>query len=84
MKRIIKFETADGVLHTTESDARRHAEKRYGEQLSHMAHQIVSLEKYTKIQEFIDERLEVFETLKRMKDDANLEPFSCGCDREAI
>lgn len=80
MKRITVFETSDKVLHKTEADARRHAEKRYGEQLSHMAHQIISLEKYTKIQEFIDVRLDVFETLKKMKEDISLDPFECSCE----
>lgn len=82
MKRVIKFETSDGKLHDTQEAATRHAEKRYGEQLSHMAAQIVRLEKYGAVQAYIDERLDVFETLRKMKDDCRLEAFEKDCDCE--
>jgi uncharacterized Fe-S cluster-containing protein len=82
MKRVIKYETADKVLHDTADGAKRHAQDRYGEQLGHMARQIVRLEKYMAVLEFIDGRLEVFQVLAKMKADANLEPSEKECDCE--
>jgi hypothetical protein len=69
MKRVIRFETADGQLHLTLDAAQRHAEVRYGERLTATAHAMVKLEKYSAMCAFLDGNLAVFENLLRLKAD---------------
>lgn len=74
MRRVSRVQTADGVLHEDERAALRHAERRYGDALSRVAHQIVHLDwKYTTTMEFIDTNLNAFVELKALKDDITLE-----------
>ncbi|APL99263.1 hypothetical protein [Bordetella phage CN2] len=73
MKRVIRFQTADGALHETASAARGHADRRYGDALTRLAHRAVQQEKYTKICDFIDKNLDAFEELKALKVDIDLE-----------
>lgn len=74
MKHVTKVQTKDGALHNSPSDARRYAEKLYGEALSRLAHNLVQIEKYLAMQEFVDQNLEVFAELKALKADIAMEP----------
>jgi hypothetical protein len=47
MIRLTVYKTSDGVIHENYTDAERHADKRYGDQLTKMAHELVKIEKYT-------------------------------------
>jgi len=73
MKRVIRFQTADGALHETASAARGHADRRYGEAMTRLAHRAVQQEKYTKMVDFIDNNLDAFVELKALKADIDLE-----------
>ena len=73
MKRVIRFQTADGALHETASAARGHADRRYGDAMTRLAHRAVQQEKYTKMVDFIDNNLDAFEELKALKADIDLE-----------
>lgn len=73
MRRVIRFQTADGELHETASAARGHADRRYGDALTRLAHRAVRQEKYTKMCEFIDNNLDAFVELKALKADIDLE-----------
>lgn len=73
MKRVIRFQTADGALHETASAARGHANRRYGDALTRLAHRAVQQEKYTKMLEFINNNLDAFVELKALKADIDLE-----------
>jgi hypothetical protein len=74
MRLVQKFQTADGATHDTEGQARRHTEKRYGEPLSRLAHQLVRIEQYSDMTAFLDEHLAEFAELARIKEDLKLEP----------
>ena len=73
MKRVIRFQTVDGALHETASAARGHADRRYGEAMTRLAHRAVQQEKYTKMVDFIDNNLDAFVELKALKADIDLE-----------
>ena len=73
MEKITCFKTRDGKIHETMSDAKRHAESAYGNALTQLAHQIINVEKYAKICEYIDVNIEKFAELKALKDDIEVE-----------
>lgn len=74
MKYVDRIETSDGVLHTSAINAQRHAQKRYGEALTRLAHKLVQCEKYVATAEFIDENINAFVALSLLKKDIVLEP----------
>lgn len=74
MERVTKIKTADGVLHDSVESATRHADIRYGEALSALAHKIVRLEKYSAICEYIDRNLGMFIELQALRDDMKPPP----------
>lgn len=71
MKRVTKFETLDGKLFDSERDAKRHAEKRYGDALLSLGRRLTH-QSYTFVTDFIDENLEAFIQLKALKQDYDL------------
>ena len=73
MKQVTRYQTLDGELHPTAHAATNHAERRYGEALTSLAHQAVRQEKYTKMVDFIDGHLDAFAALKALKADISLE-----------
>ncbi|RQP11931.1 MAG: hypothetical protein EAS51_04180 [Microbacteriaceae bacterium] len=73
MKRVTMYQTADGELHPSEQDAARHADRRYGDALTSLAHRAVQQEKYTKMVDFINNNLDAFVELKALKADIDLE-----------
>ena len=54
MKAIICYQTIDGAVHTSRDSAHRHADERYGQELTKLAHRLVSIEKYKEMVEFLD------------------------------
>ena len=72
MKQVTKFETLDGKLHNSLDAAVRHAEKNYGDGLTHLANLALRQEKYTAMCKFIDENLLMFERLSLLKADIEL------------
>lgn len=74
MKKIVKFQTCDGVLHDTAEDARRHAEDRlYGAKLMFLAAALRRMTKYREITDYIDAHLDDFSELLRFKADTLLD-----------
>lgn len=73
MKWVSKVQTSDGTLHDNAQKAQHHAEVRYGEALTQLAHKLVRCEKYTQMCEFLDANLDAFLQLKALKDDTVLE-----------
>lgn len=73
MKAVPMIVTSDGAQHTSVERATRHAEQRYGDALSRLAHRLIQCDKYGVMQAFIDETLDQFVALKALKDDITLE-----------
>lgn len=68
MKTVVKYQTFDGELHDNASDAKRHLDKIYGNEIHKIARPLVHA-KYSEVLDFIDSHLEDFVHLKRIKDD---------------
>lgn len=73
MRTVKRIETQDGRLHVTMDAAIRHAEREYGLALSGMAADLVKIDKYVAMQEFIDSNLARFGELARLKADIQCE-----------
>lgn len=73
MRPVSRYQTRDNQLHLTEKDAKRHAEKLYGLGVSTLAHKLLQCDKYSKMQEFIDQNLDAFIELKTLKLDMECE-----------
>lgn len=73
MKWVNHVQTLDGKLHLHAFDGKKHAEKVYGEALTKVAHQLVRVEKYQAMCDFVDSHIEEFVMLKLLKDDLILE-----------
>ena len=73
MKKIIVYETSDNVLHKSLSEAVNHADKRYGAQLSKMAHELVAIEKYTQMMDKLDSYRGSMQLLIDLAQDLKLE-----------
>ncbi|MBM9615236.1 hypothetical protein JWJ90_13195 [Desulfobulbus rhabdoformis] len=72
MERIEAYRTFDGKIHTSHADARRHVEKMYGDLLLKTSHRLcreTNNGKYSKITEFIDSNLDIFNQLRLIKND---------------
>lgn len=70
MKEVISYKTRDGKLHESLSDAKKHADKLYGDELTKLAHQLVQIDKYKAMTEFLD-RYD-FSTLMALRKDIEL------------
>ena len=74
MKQVTKYETLGGKLHSSHDDARRHAERVYGDALTALANRLLRQDKYTAMCNFIDANLDDFESLRQLKADIELQP----------
>jgi len=57
MKKVSKFQTQDGMLHDSIQDAKRHAERVYGDKLISVSHEIRTISGlggWDKVAEFND------------------------------
>jgi hypothetical protein len=75
MKRVYKIQTSDGVLHDSQRDATRHAERRYGDALLSLGRDLAN-QKYTFVTDYIDANLDAFAALTDLKNDHLLD----ACD----
>ena len=73
MKRVTRYQTLDGELHPSVHAATNHAERRYGDALTSLAHQAVRQEKYTQMVAFLDGNLDAFAALKALKADISFD-----------
>ena len=73
MRQVTRFQTSDGEEHKSLKDAQNHAQKRYGDLLTKLAHQAVRIEKYSEMCEFIDGHLSNFSMLMDLRKDESLE-----------
>ena len=81
MRRVIKYETSDGVLHDSEQDAERYADKRYGDLLSKTAVSLGRTDgKYSLLTTYVDENLQVFLQLHALREDMKLVPSGTNDD----
>lgn len=67
------YETADGVLHRSERDAKRHAEARYADAMLRLARMLAHVN-YTRAAEIIDAHLPEFAALAGLRADCKAEP----------
>jgi hypothetical protein len=75
MKEITAYKTQDGTIYESFHKATRHAEKEYGEGLLKLSSKLLQMEKYTAMSNFLDENLESFVELAKLKKDIELEPI---------
>ena len=54
MRFIECYRTSDGILHESFLEAKSHADKRYGDQLTKMAHELVKIGKYSDMLDKLD------------------------------
>lgn len=74
MRRMTMFQTSDGLLHETQEQAARHADRRYGNALTSLVHKLCRIEKYAAMSAFVDENLSRFNDLAALKADVDLVP----------
>ncbi len=72
MKAITCYTTFDGKLHMHERAALRHLDVIEAETVSHHAHKLAALEKYTKIGDYLIEHAEEISLLVKIKADRKL------------
>ena len=73
MKRVERYQTADGALHHTYERAKQHAEDRFHERIRSLAHRAVHQYKYTGMFDFIRNNLDELLTLGELRADITLE-----------
>lgn len=69
MTRVNRYLTSDGVVHETYQKAERHAEARYGDAITRLAHTLVQIDKYKAMVEFLDKNLDTLAELKALHAD---------------
>ncbi len=73
MKRVSRIQTSDGALHESERDAKRHAERRYGDALLRHGRALTH-QKYTTVTDYLDANLDELVELQALKKDMEMEP----------
>lgn len=73
MKRVQMFRTSDGEHHPSVGAAKTHAERRYGDHLTKLAHEAVRCEKYTTMVDWLDKNHGRVAELVALKQDIRLE-----------
>lgn len=73
MRRVICYRTSDGVLHESELAARHHADKRYGDLLTSLAHRALRADKYMSMIGFLEQRQDELCALRDLKRDKIVE-----------
>jgi hypothetical protein len=72
MRRLTVYETSDGIRHDSLEKGRKHADERFGAALLSLSKQLVQIDKYTAMTEFLENNLEDFLNLQRLKEDTSL------------
>ena len=73
MKQIQAWVTSDGKAHTSFEKAQKHADERYGNALTKLAHELLRLDKYLTMSEFLDKNLSRFKELTELRADILVE-----------
>jgi hypothetical protein len=73
MRRVVKIQTMDGILHDTESSAKHYADVMYTSAICVLASAIGQLTKYQDIKDYIHQNLDKFVAAKQLRDDMELE-----------
>ena len=73
MKKITAWETSDGAIHIDFARAQSHADRRYGDLLTALAHGAVKVSKYVEMLDWLESNAEKFEELNALRRDALLE-----------
>lgn len=68
MKQRTVWQTCDGIIHFTVSDARRHADRRYGDALLRHGRALAN-QKYTDVTEYLDKNLAALVDLHALRAD---------------
>lgn len=77
MQIVRKIMTDDGELFDTQKEAKKYLNKKYGEQLTSIAHKILKCEKYIQLCEFLDENLDNFKEVIELKNELKEEFKAC-------
>ena len=75
MKEITAYKTQDGTIYESFHKAKQHTEDEYGKRLLKLSSKLLQMEKYTAISDFLDQNLESFVELAKLKKDIELEPM---------
>ena len=67
------YKTSDGVLHKNYRDAKSHADKQYGDQLTKMAHELVRIDKYSDMIDKLDAYKGSMQRLLNLSEDLKVE-----------
>lgn len=73
MKRVIRYQTSDGIVHESLAKAKKYAESRYGNLLTKLSHDLCVIDKYVATGNYIEDNLDSFEELIRLRADCSLE-----------
>ena len=73
MREIQAWRTSDGKIFDQLRHAKSHADKRFGDLLTKLAHEMVRVEKYAAAIHWIQENLDRFEELKALKKDLEIQ-----------
>jgi hypothetical protein len=72
MKRVVAYTTSDGAMHASFRAANKHAETRYGDLLTKLAHEAVHIDKYMAMTEWINANLQSFSALLSLHADLSV------------
>lgn len=72
MKQVTRFQTIDGQLHESERAAKRYADCQYSEAVSRIAAQLVKVDKFQAMKDFVDCHLLEFVSLRALKADIEI------------
>lgn len=73
MRRVQAWVTEDGVVHLDHQRARAHAGRRYGDLLCRLSHQLVAIEKYAAMSDWLEANSRGFLDLERLRMDQFVE-----------
>ena len=78
MKIIQCYQTLDGTIHTSHEAAISHADKKYGELVTSLAHKVASIQKYAGAIDWIDseEFADAVQKLAQLKGDLKIQKDS--------
>lgn len=74
MRKVDAWVTSDGRVFTDQRKAASHAEARYGDLLTTLAHELVRIEKYAAAGDWIEENLPRFAELAALSADRVITP----------
>ena len=73
MKYVSRVQTHDGQVHVDVEAAIKHLDKMYADVFLPVCRKLATMDKYVTVTDYLDENLEVFRSLLKIKDDMKLE-----------